>query len=334
MPLLDLWPRRSSFVAACSCDVFVYLRLVHVLVPMMVLCTWGLYMCLYLWLFCCLHICMYLKPAGLWQWGCLWPDRLAASRRVGWEWEEKKKGQERRLYLTKGWEGWERRKKRKEWWWREKWEERWWEERWWEEEKEEKKEEGVWRGRCRLPQGYGSMVQQEVAEGLGAHWWVKKYEKRVFLPHVHVIQTTIDDIYVQVFFWEVFQLYIYIYLSLIAIMTRFLIVLVEPQFLPAYFFLELVLEICTFDIFVHVFVHESFVSLPEMYLRLVIWDVLEMYLRQVFLYLRCTCETCVSGVLEMYLRLAFWYVLELYLRFPNASAWNTCLENMQPDLFQ
>ena len=146
------------------------------------------------------------------------------------------------------------------------------------------------------------------------------------------------------FFGEVFQVYIYQYL--IAIMTRFLIVLVEPEFLPASFLLELVLGICTFEIFVHVFVHETCVSLLEMYLRLVFWDVLEMYLRQVFLYLRCTCETCVSGVLEMYLRLAFWYVLELhlrlafwyvldmYLRFPNASAWNTCLENMQPVLFQ
>ena len=77
-------------------------------------------------------------------------------------------------------------------------------------------------------------------------------------------------IYMFKYFFEKYFNYIYIYLSLIAIMTRFWIVLVEPQFLPAYFFLELVLEICTFDIFVHVFVHESFVSLPEMYLRLVI----------------------------------------------------------------
>ena len=35
-------------MAACSYDGFVYLRLVHVLVLMMVLCTGGLYMCLYL----------------------------------------------------------------------------------------------------------------------------------------------------------------------------------------------------------------------------------------------------------------------------------------------
>ena len=60
------------------------------------------------------------------------------------------------------------------------------------------------------------------------------------------------------------------YICLIAINTCVLIVLVEPEFLPAYFLLELVLEICTSEIFVHVFVHETFVSLLEMYLRLVI----------------------------------------------------------------
>ena len=53
----------------------------------------------------------------------------------------------------------------------------------------------------------------------------------------------------------------------------------------------------------------------EMYLRLVIWDVLEMYLRQVFLYLRCTCETCFLictwDVLETCFLISTWVVLEI-----------------------
>ena len=87
----------------------------------------------------------------------------------------------------------------------------------------------------------------------------------MFLPHVNVIQRAIDDGYVQIFFEKSFK-----YICLIAINTCVLIVLVEPEFLPAYFLLELVLEICTSEIFVHVFVHETCVSLLEMHLRLVI----------------------------------------------------------------
>ena len=90
----------------------------------------------------------------------------------------------------------------------------------------------------------------------------------------------------------------YIYIYLIAIMTRFLIVLVEPEFLPACFLLELVLEICTFEICVHVFVH-------------------------VFQLILYTLESPTPKMNDK--------IMSVYLRFPNASAWHTCLENMQPD---
>ena len=170
--------------------------------------------------------------------------------------------------------------------------------------KEEKKEEGLLkRTDCRLPQDYGSMVgTSRLQRALNRTGELEKrsMKKRaaMFLPHVNVIQTTIYDIYVQVCFWEVFQLYIY--LSLIAIMTQVSwLYLWSHSSCQPISFLELVLEICTFDIFVHVFVHGV--------LCFFTWDVLETC------YLRCTwdvLETSVS-LLEMYL----WDLLfQVYLR--------------------
>ena len=98
----------------------------------------------------------------------------------------------------------------------------------------------------------------------------------MFMHHVNVITTSIHVDMFKCFFWEALQTYSYI--NLIAIMTWFLIVLVEPEFLPVYILSDLVLEICTFEIVVHV-------------VELILWRAHQnMNYTYIYIYIySCTC---------------------------------------------
>ena len=320
----------------------------HVL--MMVLCTWGLYMCLYLWWFCVLEACtcactydgiVYLRfvhvlvPVcdGIVFWFVcssnlqdddedifLDPTDVEGLAKL----EEKRRQDKKEDYRperegegegkVEGGEKKERKRKRRK----------------RNPQSEEDDEEYL---SARADFYLDRLWAKRSKEGRIPDAWEGELEKRslcgaaMFLPHVNVIQRTIDDGYVQIFFEKSFK-----YICLIAIRS-------------------LCLD-CTCGARVPASLYLYFWNL---YLRSVPLRLLYMclYMRSLFLYLRCTwdlflrctwdvLETSVSLLemylwdllFEMYLRLAFWYLLELYLRFQNASAWNTCLENMQPDLFQ